>query len=172
MIVLGGTTEVLRARLAAAPVANQPTFVFAYGDDNGSPVLGNARGVMTGTTDVEVVGSPTDGVQRAVHSGSIYNTDTAYVTVTVEHYDGSSAYSLTKVTLPAGSTLELANGGWRVIDSYGAAPVSRPADASAFGPQSANQFLAGPLTGAPAIAAFRSIATADMAGVVLDGGNF
>lgn len=116
MIVLGSSTEVLRARLAAAPSANQPTFLFAYGDDNGSPVLGNSRGTLSGTSNVNLVGSPTPNVQRAIHSGSIYNADTAPVTLIVEHYDGTTAYAVTQVTLSAGATLELANGGWQIAD--------------------------------------------------------
>lgn len=38
--------------------------------------------------------------------------------------------------------------------------------------QSANTFLAGPIDGDPAVPTYRKLATADMAGVVLDGGNF
>lgn len=172
MIVLGSTTDLLRARLAAAPATTNPTFDFAYGDDNGTPVLGSSRGALTGTTTKTLVGSPPPSVQRAIHSGTIYNADSAAVTVTVEAFDGTNAWTVASVKLESGYTLELTTYGWRVIDKLGVQPMPQPADASAFGPQAANQFLAGPVSGASAIAAFRGLATQDMAGVVLDGGNF
>lgn len=172
MIVLGSITEVLRARLAAAPATTNPTFLFAFGDDNGSPVLGNSRGALTGTTNATLVGSPASGVQRAIHSGTIYNADTADVVVVVEHYDGTSAWTVANVRLASGYTLELTASGWRVIDETGVQPMPQPADASAFGPQDANTFLAGPQSGNPDTAIFRTLATPDLSGVVLDGGNF
>lgn len=172
MIVLGSTTELLLARLAATPATTNPTFDFSYGNDNGTPVLAPSRGALTGTTTKTLVGSPPPNVQRAIHSGTIYNADSAAVTVTVETFDGTNARTVLTVTLAAGYTLELTPNGWRVIDQNGVQPMPQPADASAFGPQAANQFLAGPVSGASAIAAFRGLATQDMAGVVLDGGNF
>lgn len=164
--------ETLQAVLAAAPATTNPTFSFAYGDDGTATALGSAKGALTGTTALNAVTAPATGSTRVVRSGFIYNADTADVAVTVKHNNGTNAYPLVKVTLPAGNTLILGDNGWRVVDGYGAAPVSRPADASAFGPQSANQFLAGPVSGAPATSAFRGLATQDLSSVVLDGGNF
>lgn len=172
MIVLGSTTDLLRARLAAAPATTNPTFDFAYGDDNGTPVLGAARGALTGTTTKTLVGSPPPSVQRAIHSGTIYNADSAAVTVTVEVFDGTNARTITTTKLAAGYTLELTAYGWRVIDKNGVQPMPQPADASAFGPQDANTFLAGPESGDADTAIFRKLATPDLSGLVLDGGNF
>ena len=114
MIVLGSNTEVLRARLSAAATTTNPTFLFAYGDDNGSPVLGNSPGTLDDTTNVDLVGSPATGEQRAIHSGMIYNGDTAAVTVIVEHYDGTTATQVCKVAIIAGATLTYGANGFAV----------------------------------------------------------
>jgi hypothetical protein len=164
--------DTLRARLATAPATTNPTFDFAYGDDNGNPVLGQSSGALTGTTTKTLVGSPGSSVQRAINSGTIYNADSADVIVTVEKFDGTNARTITTTKLASGYTLQLTPYGWRVIDKNGVQPMPQPADASAFGPQDANTFLAGPETGTSAIAAFRTLKTPDLSGVVLDGGNF
>jgi hypothetical protein len=114
MIVLGSNTEVLRARLSAAATTTNPTFLFAYGDDNGSPVLGNNAGALDDTTNVDLVGSPNTGEQRAIHSGMIYNGDTAAATIIIEHYDGTTATQVCKIAIAVGGTLTYGANGFAV----------------------------------------------------------
>lgn len=110
MIVLDSTSKVLRARLGGAVAANQPTFAFAWGDDGGD--LGSTEGALNSTTNVTLVDSPASGVQRAIRSGFIYNKDTAAVTVIIEHYDGTTAHQIAKITLDIAETLVLGADGF------------------------------------------------------------
>jgi hypothetical protein len=114
MIVLGSNTEVLRARLSAAATTTNPTFLFNYGDDNGKPVLGRNPGTFDDTTNVDLVGSPDTGVQRAIRSGLIYNGDAAAATVIIEHYDGTTATQLCKIAIVSGGTLTYGSNGFAV----------------------------------------------------------
>jgi hypothetical protein len=111
----------LEAVLGGAVAANQPEFhVDYFVRDNNSPQQNVAwqppkpstlRGALNDTTDVTLI-SPTTGrystqgfVAEVTHV-SIYNKDTAAVTVTVKTTDGSTDRILLKATLAAGETLE------------------------------------------------------------------
>lgn len=120
MIILA-PGDTLRARLAAAPASANPSFSFASADDGAARTLVPSKGVLNGTTNVDLVSAPADGTNRVVRSGFLYNADSAAVTVTVDHYDGTTARVLTTLTLPSGYTLSLGDDGFRVIDANGAA---------------------------------------------------
>lgn len=119
MIILNSATSVLRARLAAAVTTAEPQFLFAYGDDGGSRTLGSNDGDLNGTTNVTLVDSPSASVSRVIRSGFICNKDTASATVIVEHYDGTNARQIVKVTLVAGATLNLSDAGFSVGTATG-----------------------------------------------------
>lgn len=114
MIILGSSTEVLRAKLSGAPATSNPTFLFSFGDDGDPRTLGNSPGVLNGTTHVDLVGSPDEGFVRVIKAGHIYNADTATVTVTIEHYDGTTTTTLLKTALLSGATLTFGDNGFAV----------------------------------------------------------
>lgn len=118
MIILN-SSSVLRARLSAAVASANPSFAFYYGDDQGS--LAPSSGVLNGTTNVTLVGSPSSGA-RVIKSGFIYNADTASVTVIIEHYDGTNARQLAKKTIPPGQELTLCDEGFVVGNGGATAP--------------------------------------------------
>lgn len=120
MIILSAIHEVLRARLSAAVTTTEPSFAFAWGDSANTPKLGNKSGAMNGTTNVDLVGAPSQGTNRVIRSGFIYNADSADVTVIVEHYDGTNARQLVGITVPSGYTLTFGDNGWRVTNDKGA----------------------------------------------------
>jgi hypothetical protein len=115
MIVLTTTSTVLRARLAAATATAQPSYCFAWGDDGATPALGESAGALDDTTNVTLFAAPASGYKRVIRSGSIYNGDTAAVTVIVELYDGTDARGVISVSVPAGQTLFLTPSiGWQL----------------------------------------------------------
>ena len=120
MIILADTNQVLRARLADAVATSEPTFAFAWGDDSASRTLGNTRGALNGTTNVDLVAAPAAATNRVVRSGFVYNGDTAAATVIIEQYDGTDARPIARITLAAGYTLAFSDSGFRVTDSSGA----------------------------------------------------
>mgnify|MGYP001163362762 CR=1 FL=1 len=67
----------------------------------------NSYGDLNGTSPVTVVAAPASGTRRIVVAGSIYNNDTAAVTVTlrIKKTADSSAYIIAKVILQAGESL-------------------------------------------------------------------
>jgi len=114
MIILPSTTDVLRARLTAAPATTNPTFAFAYGDEpvGSGQATGSNEGALNGTTNVSLVGSPAASTSRVIPSGFIYNADSAAVTVIIEYYDGTNARQLLQVAIPSGTTLNFSDGGF------------------------------------------------------------
>jgi hypothetical protein len=105
----------LEAVLGGAVSANQPEFHVDYivRDNSANPVPKPAtlRGALNSTTDVTLI-SPTtgrystQGFVAEVLRLSIYNKDTASVTVTVKTTDGTTDRIVVKQTLAAGATLE------------------------------------------------------------------
>jgi hypothetical protein len=105
----------LEAVLGGAVSANQPEFHvdFFVRDNSANPVPKPAtlRGALNSTTDVTLI-SPTtgrystQGFVAEVLRLTIYNKDTASVTVTVKTTDGTTDRIVVKQTLAAGATLE------------------------------------------------------------------
>lgn len=131
-MILLAPGDTLRATLAAAPTSANPSFSFASADDGAARTLVPSKGVLNGTTPVDLVGAPADGTIRVVRSGFIYNADSADVAVVVDQYDGTTPRVLTAITLPAGYTLSLGDDGWRVIDANGALVAPGPGATGAF----------------------------------------
>jgi hypothetical protein len=105
----------LEGVLAGAVSANQPEFHVDYlvRDNNQTQTMKPAtlRGALNSTTDVTLI-SPTtgrystQGFVAEVQRLTIYNKDTASVTVTVKTTDGTTDRIVVKQTLAAGATLE------------------------------------------------------------------
>jgi hypothetical protein len=115
MIILDGTTKILRARLTGAPASAQPSFVTAWADKAGA--LGSTDGFLNGTANVTLVAAPAANTQRAVKTVYIYNGDTATVTVVVEKYDGTTATPVLKLPLGPASTLAINDDGITIADN-------------------------------------------------------
>jgi hypothetical protein len=115
----------LEAVLGGAVSANQPEFHVDYivRDNSANPVPKPAtlRGALNSTTDVTLI-SPstgrysTQGFVAEVLRLSIYNKDTASVTVTVKTTDGSMDRIERKRALAVGQTLSYERGsGWQIL---------------------------------------------------------
>lgn len=91
--------------------------------DTGSALAGITAGVPSnGTTPVNIVAAPATGEEKILDTVTIRNThgSTSW-TVTVQLYDGSTAYQVASVLLGAGESYCYArlDGRWRIIDAYG-----------------------------------------------------
>jgi hypothetical protein len=115
----------LEAVLGGAVSANQPEFHVDYlvRDNSANPVVKPAtiRGALNSTTYVTLI-SPstgrysTQGFVAEVLRLSIYNKDTASVTVTVKTTDGSMDRIERKRALAVGQTLSYERGsGWQIL---------------------------------------------------------
>ena len=112
----------LEAVLAGAVSANQPEVVVDYMDYNpeGMPTKpATFRVALNSSTDVTILAAPSVGFVREPMRISIYNKDTASVTVTVKTDDGTERI-LIKATLLTLETLNWEKGlGWYALDANG-----------------------------------------------------
>ena len=105
MLVLDTTSKTITAVLSAAPATNQPNYVVAWADNNGTTFTeGASDGTLNGTSTVTMVASPAASTRRIIKSINIQNTDTAQITVTVGYYNGTNTRVIAKVTLNVGDT--------------------------------------------------------------------
>jgi hypothetical protein len=105
MLVLDTTSKTITAVLTAAPATNQPNYVVAWADNNGTTFTeGASDGTTNSTTTVTMVASPAASTRRVIKSIYIQNTDTAQVTVTVGYYNGTNTRVIAKVILNVGDT--------------------------------------------------------------------
>jgi len=105
MLILDTTSKTITAVLSAAPATNQPNYVVAWADNNGTTFTeGASDGTTNSTTTVTMVASPAASTRRVIKSIYIQNTDTAQVTVTVGYYNGTNTRVIAKVILNVGDT--------------------------------------------------------------------
>lgn len=197
MIRLAATTEKIQAVLAGAVSATQPQAIVCYSDQTASSYSGGKQlTALNSTTDVDILAAPAASTVRDVDYLSIFNRDSAGVTVTIK-YDVSGTDSIIiTVTLATLETLIYIHAaGWMVMTATGgiktpggtvtsvtftAAPtgifdVANPTISTSgtialsMDSQSANQFLAGPASGSAAAPAFRAVVAADLP--MLEGTN-
>lgn len=109
----------LEAVLAGAVAANQPEAHVDYIDwnQNGEPTPpAFTRAQLNSTTDVTILAAPTSNPKREVTQVTIYNKDTASVTVTVKTDDGTTERIVLKRTLTTLQSLMYERGtGWYVL---------------------------------------------------------
>ncbi len=122
-MILGASTRRIRAYLSGAPATTNPDFLTAWADHN---LITHAfdpddlRGALNGTTPVEIIPGPATGFKRQVKLISIYNRDTAGVTVLVESYDGTDQRRWVRAILQPDWSLQWEPGGsWKVYDNLG-----------------------------------------------------
>lgn len=118
------TLTKLEIVLSGAVATNQLDVHVAYVDWNKSGVTTNPaiyRTASNSTTDVTILAAPVQNPIREVLRASIYNKDTASVTVIVKTDDGTTERIITKVTLATLETLNFEKDkGWYAISAAGA----------------------------------------------------
>lgn len=123
--VLDSTSLKLEAVLAGAVSANQPevtvTYV-AYNRDGREAKPATYRTALNSASDVSILAAPSvAGVVLEPRFISIYNKDTASVTVTVKTDDGTTERIICKATLATLEVLIYENGkGWYALNTSGA----------------------------------------------------
>lgn len=104
-LVLDGTAISLQVAMSTSAATTNPTFVATYADNAGSGITeGATDGALNGSTDVTVVPAPTGSNRRVIKDITIYNGDTAAVTVFVKYDNNATQRTLAKVTLAVGDT--------------------------------------------------------------------
>ena len=118
------TTIRLEAVLAGAVAANQPEVHVDYVDwnpGNEQTAPATFRVALNSSTDVTILAAPVANSKRQITNASIYNKDTASVTVTVKTDDGTTERIIIKAVL---ATLEVLlydqNAGWYALTTAGA----------------------------------------------------
>lgn len=66
---------------------------------------GNSRGNFNSTTPVTIVSAPGAATQRIIKEITVYNKDTAVITVTISEQDTATNYEILSHTLAVGDTL-------------------------------------------------------------------
>lgn len=104
-LVLDGTTISIQVAMSTSAATINPTFVASFADHAGSGITeGALDGVLNGSTDVTVVGAPTGANRRIIKDITIFNGDTAPVTVLIKYDNNATQRTLVKVTLAIGDT--------------------------------------------------------------------
>jgi hypothetical protein len=104
-LILDGTAISLQAALTTSAATTNPTFVTNYADNSGSGITeGATDGALNGSTDVSIVPAPTGSNRRVIKNITIYNGDTAAVTVLIKYDNNATQRTLVKVTLAVGDT--------------------------------------------------------------------
>lgn len=123
MIYLDSTILKLQAVLAGSVSSTQPEAHAFFYDVPAAEKTGfeeyrgaTKRTALNDTTDVDIcVAPPLAGTTRVIECLTIYNKDSASVTVTVKTDDGTTERILCKVALAVGETLFMNEDGFGVI---------------------------------------------------------
>ncbi len=116
-IILAGSAESLQVVLGAAPATNQIPLSASWADQGGA-ASGNSIN-SNGATAVTLVSAPSGSTGRVISDVQIVNTDTAPVTVTINHVRSGGTYLRLRVLLAVNYQLIFGGGQWRVIDASG-----------------------------------------------------
>lgn len=101
----------------------------------GSTTPGRTDTAISTATTTTVVGSPAASTYRSIKGVGIANTSTSSCLVTVEHYDGTTAAQLAKVTLAAGERLVMSDEGkWLHLTAAGTEHEFTPPAGPCYGP--------------------------------------
>jgi hypothetical protein len=104
-LVLDATTISIQVAMSGAAATTNPTFVATYADNAGSGITeGATDGSLNGSTDVSVVPAPSGSNRRVIKDITIYNGDTAAVTLFVKYDNNATQRTIAKVTLAVGDT--------------------------------------------------------------------
>lgn len=104
-LVLDGTAISIQVAMSTSAATTNPTFVSTYADNAGSGITeGATDGELNGSTDVTVVPAPTSTNRRVVKDITIYNGDSAAVTIFIKYDNNATQRTIAKVTLAVGDT--------------------------------------------------------------------
>lgn len=104
-LVLDGTAISIQVAMSTSAATTNPTFVSTYADNAGSGITeGATDGALNGSTDVTVVPAPTGSNRRVVKDITIYNGDSAAVTIFIKYDNNATQRTIAKVTLAVGDT--------------------------------------------------------------------
>lgn len=132
---LTSTSDLLQIVTGGSQIVKVHTSYIDLVGGGTSATPGRLNTVINSPSTTTIVGSPGSSLQRDVNYISILNTDaTNAVTVTVQHYDGTTAIPLFSISLSAGYTAEFTKSdGWVVISSTGSIVTGMPGPAGATG---------------------------------------
>jgi hypothetical protein len=104
-LILDGTSISIKLAMSASAATTNPTFVTNYADNSGTGITeGATDGILNGTTDVTAVPAPSGSNRRIVKDITIFNGDTAAVTILIKYDNAATQRTLVKVTLAVGDT--------------------------------------------------------------------
>lgn len=112
LIILDTTTKSIEAILGGAVAATQPDYISAFADATAAGfVEGQKDGTLNSTTAVTIVSAPAASARRIVREISIYNADSAAVTLTVRLNNNGTYRIIDVATLAVGETWTLSGVG-------------------------------------------------------------
>ena len=104
-LILDAVTKSITVVLSGAKTAVDCDVVASWADDTGTAFTeGSSDTTTNGVTPVTVVASPAAGTRRVIKTISIYNADSAPVTVSVNYVSATGTRLLAKVTLAVKDT--------------------------------------------------------------------
>jgi len=105
MIILTSTDSII-IKLAVTVSANQADIVANYRDLTTTTYTpGRQLSASNNTSDVTIVTAPAASTQRLVDFISIYNRDTAAISIEIRLFNGTTSYRLVNILIPEGQTL-------------------------------------------------------------------
>lgn len=122
MIILSQTTDKIQVVLGGAVSTNQAQCVASWRDITATPTYtaGRSAANTNSTTDVDLIAAPAASTQRVIDFISVYNADTASVTLTIKYDANGTDYILWKGTLATGETcIYRDDAGWGKINATG-----------------------------------------------------
>jgi hypothetical protein len=121
MLVLDDVTQTLQGVLGGAIATTQPDFYAAWRDITTTDYTpGQSDGQLNSTTDVDLIVAPAASTQRVIDYLSVFNRDTASVTLTIKTDSSGTERWLWSGTLATNEKVEYVEGtGFRVLDATG-----------------------------------------------------
>ena len=128
MIILDATNESLEVVLGGAAATTNPDFTAHYVDVTSTTfVPGNNHGVTNGTTPATAAAAPGSSTQRQIKLLTVYNVDTASVTLTVQANFNGTVRKLWVGTLASGEAMLYTDTlGFEVMSTSGARKLTGP----------------------------------------------
>lgn len=122
MLILSQTTDKIKVVLGAIVTTSQAQCVASWRDITATPTYtaGRSAANTNSTTDVDLIAAPAASTQRVIDFISVYNNDTASVTLTVKYDASGTDYILYKGMLATGETcIYRDDAGWGKINAAG-----------------------------------------------------
>lgn len=123
MLRLPNVNTSLQAVLAGAIATTQPQATVSFSDDdaaNATYTGGTTVTTLNGTTDVTICAAPATSIVRDIDFVSIFNRDTASITLSIKYDISATDSIIITVTLLTLETLQYVHGaGWACLDAQG-----------------------------------------------------